>query len=169
MFIAETGKEASLNLGVGYGLIYLLKHELNKMVELRRRIESLLQHFQTEIDNQDEKRLRMPSRSSICSSITNIHVQEILHTQGHDSGESSSPNYVKQPETGYHCIRYQLEAELEAELCRLQLPEDGEFVYSEVQSDHFSPPNTTFIKAIFFLDAELLNCNGTGEGGAKCS
>lgn len=112
----EIGKETSFNHGVGFGLIYLVRNELNKMVELRKRIESLLQHFQTEIENQDDRHLSMPSRSSISSSLAKA---EIMYAEEHHLNE------VQQPE-----IMDQLEAELEAEFNRLQM--DGELSHPEV-------------------------------------
>ncbi|XP_057799376.1 protein POLAR LOCALIZATION DURING ASYMMETRIC DIVISION AND REDISTRIBUTION-like [Salvia miltiorrhiza] len=142
---SEIGKEATFNLGVGYGLIYLVRIELRKMAELRERIESLLQHFQTEIENQGDDHLHMRSASSICSSLTNNHVQEILYAEEHNSVQCSSPNDVNQPEIGFRCDQFrrqgsssrmdQLEAELEAELGRLHLPEKGEFSYPELNEE----------------------------------
>ncbi|KAH6760702.1 hypothetical protein C2S51_017651 [Perilla frutescens var. frutescens] len=127
---SEIGKEASFNLGVGFGLIYLVRNELNKMVELRRKIESLLQQFQTEMEIQDD----MPSTSSISSSLS----KEIMYAEEHDHSDQFSlpDDHVKHPKISFRgekSLRMdQLEAELEAEFDRLQLRMDGEFLYPEV-------------------------------------
>lgn len=130
----EIGKEASFNHGIGYGLIYLVRNELNKMVELRKRIESLLQHIQTEIENQDDRRLSIPSRSSISSSLAKACVQEIMYAEEHHS----SPDDVEIGFGREKCSRMdRLEAELEAEFNRLQM--DGEFSHHEVNAEHNAP------------------------------
>ncbi|KAG6387915.1 hypothetical protein SASPL_153110 [Salvia splendens] len=132
---SEIGKEAPVNVGIGYGMIYLVRTELNKMAELRKRVESLLQHLQTEIENQDDEHLYMPSAS------TKAHVEEIMYKEQHESIQCSSPNDVNQPEIVFRCDQFrlegssrmdQLEAELEAEIGLLQLEEDGEVLHPEV-------------------------------------
>ncbi|KAI3468323.1 hypothetical protein Pfo_024986 [Paulownia fortunei] len=150
--VSEIGKEASFNLGVGFGLIYLVRDELNKMVELRRKMELLLQDFPTEFQTQGKKPLYVPSKSSISSSFSNTGVQETLYAEEHDSGQYSSSHDVKRPEIGFGSGRYrrekslrmdQLEAELEAEFDRLQITSDilkySRQQYSEVNVEDSAP------------------------------
>lgn len=168
---AEIGKEARANVGIGYGMIYLVRTELNKMAELRKRVESLLQHLQTEIENQDDEHLYMPSAS------TKAHVEEILYEEQHESIQCSSPNDVNQPEIAFRCDQFrlegssrmdQLEAELEAEIGRLQLEEEGEVLNPEVKNARFSIDYLTNLNFITFLISPNF-VMATGKCGAKCS
>lgn len=145
MFSADIPKEASFNVGVGFGLIYLVKHELNKMVELRKRVELLIQHFHTENSNQETENY-MPSTSSISSSLSKSHAQEILYDEDHDSVQCVSPNDVKSSQINFGSNRFsrerslrmdQIETELEAEFDRLQLHiGDGGFILNYSQQPY---------------------------------
>ncbi|GFP99548.1 protein polar localization during asymmetric division and redistribution [Phtheirospermum japonicum] len=126
----------NFNLGVGFGLIYIVRDELNKMVELRQNIEVLLE----ELRNQDKEPLSMPSKSSISSSLSNTVVQETSYPEENNSKQLSSYD-VELLGTCFSSTRYrrekslrmdQLEAELEAEFDRLQLLSDS-FKYSKQQ------------------------------------
>ncbi|KAL8521840.1 hypothetical protein ACS0TY_012123 [Phlomoides rotata] len=144
--VSDIPKEASFNVGVGFGLIYLVKHELNKMVELRKRVELLIQDFHTEDDNQETKQHYMPSRSSVSSSLSKTHVQGIMYDEEHDSGRCVSPIDVTRSRISFGSNRFrqerslrmdQLEAELEAELGRLQLQmNDGGFILNYSQQPY---------------------------------
>ncbi|KAL3650913.1 hypothetical protein CASFOL_007316 [Castilleja foliolosa] len=146
---AEISKEASnFNLGVGFGLIYFVKDELNKMVELRENIEMLLQ----EIRNRDKEPLSMPSKSSISSSLSSTIVEEeasyIEQNNISDQrlsvellGSCLSSNRYRREKS----LRMdQLEAELEAEFDRLRLLSDSfkysRQQYSEVNVEDMSAP-----------------------------
>lgn len=138
--LLEIGKEASFKHGFGFGLIYLVRNELNKMVELRKRIEYLPQHFQTEVDDEDDKHHSVPSRSSFSSSLAKTCEQEIMYAEEHNSGQYSSPNDSNGfGRDGFRRQKSfkidQLEAELEAEFNRLQM--DAEFFNSEVLASLF--------------------------------
>lgn len=132
-------KEASFDVGVGFGLIFLVRSELNKMVELRKTVELLIQNFHTEIDNQEIEQHDKPSRPSICSALSKSHVQEILYDEEeHDLGRCASQIDVKRSQSSFGSNRFRrerslrmdkLEAELEAEFDRLQLQmDDGGFI-----------------------------------------
>ncbi|KAL7122282.1 hypothetical protein ACP275_01G035400 [Erythranthe tilingii] len=140
--LAESGKEASFNLGVGFGVIYVVRNELNKMAELRKRIELLLQDFQ----NQEKNPLSTPSKSRISSSssFSNTAVVENHCPEKHDFDQHFSSENIAHPETGFGSRRYrrekssrvdQMEAEFEAELDHLQHQMDAELFsnYSEQQ------------------------------------
>ncbi|KAG8375440.1 hypothetical protein BUALT_Bualt10G0100200 [Buddleja alternifolia] len=147
--VTECDKEASFNLGVGFGLMYLIaasRNEFNKMVELHKKIEFLLQNFQTEIENQDKNPKCMSSKSSISSSYSNTGIHEALFAEEHDPGVYLTSDNVQNPKIGFsNHRRYmrrekslrmdQLEAELEDEFDRMQLQMDEEFVvkYSKQQ------------------------------------
>ncbi|PIN04852.1 hypothetical protein CDL12_22616 [Handroanthus impetiginosus] len=135
---AKIGKEASFNLGVGFGLICLIAARRNelRMVELQTKIEKLLQNLQTELQNREKKPVSKPSKSSISSSFSNNGVHETPYAEEHDSVEYSSSHDVRGPEFGISSNRYrrekslrmdQLEAELEAEFDRLNVQMDEDF------------------------------------------
>ncbi|KAK6131969.1 hypothetical protein DH2020_034289 [Rehmannia glutinosa] len=144
--VSEFGKEASFNLGVGFGLIYFVRDELNKMVEMRQKMELLLQEFRTELQNQENKPFYMPCESSnIPSSFSNTGVQETLYAEENDDSD-------QWPVVGFASDRYrrekslrmdQLEAELEAEFDRLQITSDilnfSTHQYSEVNVEDSAP------------------------------
>ncbi|CAA3025333.1 Hypothetical predicted protein [Olea europaea subsp. europaea] len=140
---AVHAKEASFNLGIGFGLIYLIaasRNELSQMVELHKQMKMLLQNLQTEFKNQ-ESALLVPSESRISSSFSKTGAQEVLCTKENASYQYSSSNDIKNCEVALGCSQYpykkiyrqerslrmdQLEAELEDEFCRLQLHMDKE-------------------------------------------
>ncbi|KAL6556566.1 hypothetical protein OROGR_005854 [Orobanche gracilis] len=123
---AEIVKEATINLGVGIGLIYFVRLELNKMLDLRRNIELLLQEFRKQVEDQKNEPLSMPSQSCISSSFSNNEISET------NSNQHLSPHDAERPAsaTCSSNVRYglekssrmdELEAELEAEFNRLQI------------------------------------------------
>ncbi|KAL6533836.1 hypothetical protein OROHE_013669 [Orobanche hederae] len=137
---AEIGKEASITLGVGIGLIYFVRVELNKMLELRQNIEMLLQEFRKQVQDQKNKPLSMPSRSSISSSFSNNEISETYsnqHLSPHDTERPASATCSSNVRYGREkSLRMdQLEAELEAEFNRLQI---YNFKYSK---QHYSEVN----------------------------
>ncbi|KAK4435767.1 protein POLAR LOCALIZATION DURING ASYMMETRIC DIVISION AND REDISTRIBUTION [Sesamum alatum] len=153
---AEIGKEATFNLGVGFGLMYLVaasRIELNKMVELHKKMELLLRNLQREVQNQEKKPIELPSKSRISSSFSNT--DGFQEAQEHDSGQCLSSHEVEQPEIVFSSNRYrrekslrmdQIEAELEAEFHRMHLQMDAEFPlkystqqYSEMDVEDSAP------------------------------
>ncbi|XP_051137424.1 protein POLAR LOCALIZATION DURING ASYMMETRIC DIVISION AND REDISTRIBUTION-like [Andrographis paniculata] len=86
--VSDIGREASFNLGVGFGLIYLIaasRNELSKMVELQRQIEALLRNL-----NQDNPKppLSLPPKSPNSSSssiITEIQAEKTPITNQPDT------------------------------------------------------------------------------------
>ncbi|KAL2544698.1 Protein POLAR DURING ASYMMETRIC DIVISION AND REDISTRIBUTION [Forsythia ovata] len=141
----EHAKEASFNLGIGFGLIYLIaasRNELSQMVELHKQTKMLLQNLRTEFQNQ-ENRLLMPSESRISHSLSKPGAQEVLCTKENVSLQLSSSDDIEKSESDLGYSRYpnkkiyrrdrslrmdQLEAELETEFCRLQLQMDNEYM-----------------------------------------
>ncbi|KAL0312107.1 UNVERIFIED_CONTAM: protein POLAR LOCALIZATION DURING ASYMMETRIC DIVISION AND REDISTRIBUTION [Sesamum radiatum] len=154
---AEIGKEATFNLGVGFGLMYLAvasRIELNKMVELHNKMELLLRDLQTEFQiNQEKKPIEMPSKSRISSSFSNA--DGFQGAEEHNSGQCLSSHEVEQPEIVFGSNRYrrekslrmdQIEAELKAEFDRMHLRMDAEFPlkystqqYSEIDVEDSAP------------------------------
>lgn len=124
-------------------LVAASRNELNKMVELHKKMELLLRNLQTEFQNHEKKPIVVPSKSRISSSFSNTDgFQETRHPEQHS-------HEVEQPATVFGSNRYrrekslrmdQIEAELEAEFDRLRHQMDAEFPlkystqqYSEVQ------------------------------------
>ncbi|XP_057467671.1 protein POLAR LOCALIZATION DURING ASYMMETRIC DIVISION AND REDISTRIBUTION-like isoform X2 [Actinidia eriantha] len=137
---AQCTKEDSFNLAVGFGLFYLLaasKSELNKMVELRTEMELLLQNAKEEFRNQSREIVLKPSESNEIHACSTTDTQESLSSNGRVSLQSLLSKYPADSETTELCDQSitckasrqekcmegidQLEAELEAELERLQL------------------------------------------------
>ncbi|KAK9280055.1 hypothetical protein L1049_013740 [Liquidambar formosana] len=138
-------KDNSFNLGVGFGLLFLItasKNELNKMMELRTQMEMLLQNVKEELRRKDT--LSKPSESSNNIAYSTTDVEESVNTNGHLSIQNNTPSLIlPHLETMIHdqTLKYnmsreeecvggmdQLEAELEAELERLQLHLDAEYL-----------------------------------------
>ncbi|XP_057510343.1 protein POLAR LOCALIZATION DURING ASYMMETRIC DIVISION AND REDISTRIBUTION-like [Actinidia eriantha] len=133
-------EEDSFNLAVGFGLFCLLaasKSELNKMVELRTEMEFLLQNVKEEFQNQSREIVLKPSESNEIHACSTTDTQESLCSNGRVSLQSLLSKYPADSETTELCDQSitckasrqekcmegidQLEAELEAELERLQL------------------------------------------------
>ncbi|CAK9146652.1 unnamed protein product [Ilex paraguariensis] len=107
-----TNNEASFNVGVGFGLVYLMAastNEVKKMMELRTQMEMLLQNLREKLPIQWKDTLK-PSASNI---ETNPVCSRSLNCD--TSNQETSTDGMEH-----------LEAELEAELERLELHLDTE-------------------------------------------
>lgn len=131
-------------MALGFGLFYLLaasKNEVTKMIELRKELEMLLQNAKEKLQSQNRAILSKPSESNVISNCSTFDVQESLISNGSVSLQSQFffKNQVdsETPEQCNHsltcktsrqenCIQGidQLEAELEAELERMQIHMD---------------------------------------------
>ncbi|KAF5456815.1 hypothetical protein F2P56_026255 [Juglans regia] len=132
-------KDASFNLGVGCSLLYLIaasKNELTKMVELRKQVETLLHNVKEELKRKDAEFKAFESNFTVAYS--NSDVLEGPNSNSRVSWQSQTTSHVlpisetilmhDQP---LKCNSPQqeeylegmdgLEAELEAELERLQI------------------------------------------------
>ncbi|KAJ1413114.1 hypothetical protein SESBI_19873 [Sesbania bispinosa] len=146
------GNDTSFKLGVGCGLLYLIaanKNELDKMVELRKEMEMLLQNVKGELQSKDALLKPLKQSDALECSITDI--QEVSGSNSHISIHSQKP-YV-QPETESNNVRNrfvdyniseqdecaeeinELQAEFEFELQRLQLYLDGEGALEDTQQE----------------------------------
>ncbi|KAI8569267.1 hypothetical protein RHMOL_Rhmol02G0265600 [Rhododendron molle] len=137
-------KDDCFNVALGFGLFYLLaasKNEVTKMIELRKELEMLLQNAKEKLQSQNRAILSKPSESNVISTCSTFDVQESLISNGSVSLQSQFffKNRVdsETPELCDHsitcktsrqenCIQGidQLEAELEAELERMQIHMD---------------------------------------------
>ncbi|XP_057958192.1 protein POLAR LOCALIZATION DURING ASYMMETRIC DIVISION AND REDISTRIBUTION-like [Malania oleifera] len=145
--IHESGRckqETCFNLGVGFGLIFLIatsKNELNKMMELRTEMETFLQNVKKEWQGKDTYSKTVDSNDNFSYSTTESI--EGSNANGHMPPQYHIESSIKQSlETPMLCKQYsecdklgeeehvkgmdQLEAELEAELERLELHLDIE-------------------------------------------
>ncbi|CAI9755608.1 unnamed protein product [Fraxinus pennsylvanica] len=173
---AVHAKEASFNLGIGFGLIYLIaasRSELSQMVELHKQMKMLLQNLRTEVKNQ-ENTLLMPSESRISSSFAETGAQEVLCTKENAFYQYSSSNDIENSEVTLGCSQYpykkiykrerslrmdQLEAELEDEFCRLQLHMDKEYTLeykkqqlTEINLEDTAPEETLSTRSREIID-----------------
>ncbi|XP_058067646.1 protein POLAR LOCALIZATION DURING ASYMMETRIC DIVISION AND REDISTRIBUTION-like isoform X2 [Magnolia sinica] len=137
-------EDASFSLGVGAGLVFLIaksRNEFNKMIELQTQIETLLNDIKDEMRKKDMNYHPSETNTILVYSAPDSHgverMDEHLSIQNHGSsihlrgGHSAvecvqSPNFSSTTESEKYVGMDQLEAELEAELERLQLNLDGE-------------------------------------------
>ncbi|KAL7165947.1 hypothetical protein ACSBR2_036755 [Camellia fascicularis] len=163
-------KEDCFNLAVGFGLFYLIaasKNELNKIIKLRTEMEMLLQNVKEEVENQNMEILCKPSKSNEIIACTAIDAQENLCSIGHVSLQHllllKNPADVEttqlydqsmtceaiRPEKCMKGID-QLEAELEAELERLQLHLDSDdiFEYPKQQRVEVTVEDTALVGSL---------------------
>lgn len=133
----DIGKEASFNLGVGFGLIFLIaasRNELNKMVNLHRQMQILLQSFRTEFQNNQEK--EPCSDSMMAPSFPKpSDVQEISYVEKTVCSQYLSSHIFESPKVNFNSDQHirensrgmdQIGDELEAELDRMQFQIDTE-------------------------------------------
>ncbi|XP_077216127.1 uncharacterized protein LOC143850763 [Tasmannia lanceolata] len=137
-------EEASLNFGVGVGLVFLVvnsKNELSKMIELRTEMETLLKDMKNKMHRKDVISESSNTTNSLACSSSDWHGVETTKNHLSVKNHSSSDNLL-QAQSAVECDRYfefdstseiakliridEMEAELEAELERLQLSMDAE-------------------------------------------
>ncbi|XP_009769422.1 protein POLAR LOCALIZATION DURING ASYMMETRIC DIVISION AND REDISTRIBUTION [Nicotiana tabacum] len=129
-------KADSLNLGIGFGLIYLFnatKNELNKIVEIRREMEILLHNSKVEFQNQGRIRRNLSDSRAKISHHDSDYVEQFAYST---DIEEESEITCSHDHTAFNCKSMkgnernlemnQLEAELEVELERLQFHSDSE-------------------------------------------
>lgn len=134
-------KDDCFNMALGFGLFYLLaesKNEVTKLRELRKELEILLQNAKEKLQSQSRETPSKPSESNVISGCSTMDVQESLFSNGSFSlqsqflfrnlVDSETPELCNQSLTSKtsgqeKCIQEidQLEAELEAELERMQI------------------------------------------------
>ncbi|KAF7151636.1 hypothetical protein RHSIM_Rhsim02G0213400 [Rhododendron simsii] len=134
-------KDDCLNMALGFGLFYLLaasKNEVTRMIELRKELEMLLQNAKEKLQSQNRAILSKPSESNVISTCSTMDIQESLFSNGSVSLQSQflfknqvnseTPKLCAQSLTckttrQEKCVQGidQLEAELEAELERMQI------------------------------------------------
>ncbi|XP_043807554.1 protein POLAR-like 1 isoform X2 [Manihot esculenta] len=131
----ESRKDTSFNMGVGCCLLYLIaasKNELNKIVQMRLQMETLLQNTSEELINKSNiSKLSKPNDMFAYSDTDSPQGPQF---ESQYIPESSTISAVDQslkcePPEKEKCSEEamdQLEAELQAELERLQLHLDGE-------------------------------------------
>ncbi|CAJ1973641.1 unnamed protein product [Sphenostylis stenocarpa] len=144
--------DTSFKLGVGCGLLYLLaanKNELDKMVELRKEMEVLLQNVKGELQSKDAPLNPLKQNDALALSITDI--QDVSSSHSHISIHSQT-RYV-QPESKSSMVPNgflecniseqgkcaeeinDLQAEFEIELQRLQMYLDGEAGFKDAKQE----------------------------------
>ncbi|KAF9612543.1 hypothetical protein IFM89_001410 [Coptis chinensis] len=144
--IRRYANDVPLNLGIGFGLIYLTlacKNELNKMVEQKTRMEALIKDAKTVITTKDDgisnlsqsnddlsfsvSRLPMVGSTSYMSNANSVALYSSLGEtdNGQERDEYFEIGFNHEREEGAAGVDH-LEAELETELERLQLNLDAE-------------------------------------------
>ncbi|KAL3500381.1 hypothetical protein ACH5RR_039474 [Cinchona calisaya] len=147
-------KDSSLSLGVGFGLIYLLatsKIELNKMAELCKQMETVLQNFKMELQNGGkDTNIDFSCSPSKSRKVSNYAMQPVSlqdcasssWEQGHSESDITSSSYQnsnsKMKTKGKIVEMDLLEAELEAELEHLQLQLDTEVILNQYPNQKYS-------------------------------
>ncbi|PON99227.1 Myosin heavy chain-related protein [Trema orientale] len=142
-------RDASFNLGIAFGLLYLIgasKNEITKMVEVRKQMEILLQNIRDELQKNDSPFKPSQPSDHLAYSINNFRESSNSHTQlSPQTNFIGTTSYmIPESETILQCSGStertmheaeqecrlsemdELEAELEAELERLQLHLDTE-------------------------------------------
>ncbi|KZV31665.1 hypothetical protein F511_00469 [Dorcoceras hygrometricum] len=143
----EFRKEASFSLGVGFGLVFLIaasRNELNKMANLHKKMQILLQSFRTEFQNNQEK--EHCSGSTMAPSFPKpSDVQEISYTEKTVCSQYFSTHNFEWPEVNFSSVQHRgensrgmdrIEHELEVELDRLQLQIDSELPSKYSKQQH---------------------------------
>ncbi|KAK7351348.1 hypothetical protein VNO77_10729 [Canavalia gladiata] len=144
--------DTSFKLGVGCGLLYLIaasKNELDKMVELRKEMEMLLQNVKGEMQSKDALLKLLKHSDALAFSTTNI--PEVSDSSSHLSIHSETPNLLPEAEgnmvnNGFleydiseqdECAEEinDLQAEFEIELQRLQMYLDEETAFEDTQQE----------------------------------
>lgn len=138
---------SSFNLGVGCGLLYLIavsKNEFAKMMELRTQMEMLLQNVKEELQEKDALFKQFESNDTLACSTSDVQLGSNsnsrlslqLPTTSHVLPDSETIMAHDQPlkYTHQHVEGIdELEAELEAELERLQICLDSENPFKHPQ------------------------------------
>ncbi|KAH7574055.1 hypothetical protein ACOSP7_008042 [Xanthoceras sorbifolium] len=146
---AECRREASFNLGIGCYLLHLIassKKELDKMTELRSQMETLLRNVKEELQMKDA--LVNPCDTNDIYAYSTSDVIEELESNDHSSSLNRTTSHVsprsltiKVCDQSLMCDRPipegmdRLEAELEAELERLQLHLDREKLLQHIEQE----------------------------------
>lgn len=137
MYLGRSGIDAPFNMGVAFGLLYLIvasKNEMTKMVELRKEMEMLLQNLKEEsrgkscslkvFENNDSSAnscLTTDAREVSNSNISHLPDSENIVVCDEYESSSSSSKCVTREQAICSVGMNELELELEAELQRLQL------------------------------------------------
>ncbi|KAF3676900.1 putative exopolygalacturonase-like [Capsicum annuum] len=131
-------KADSMNLGIGFGLIYLFnatKNELNKIVEIRREMEILLHNSNMEFQNQRRMRSNVCGASNSTTKISHYDsdcVEQFacssdIEEESEITCSHDHPLNCKLKKRNERNLEMnQLEAELEVELERLQFHLDSD-------------------------------------------
>nr|GMC46438.1 protein POLAR LOCALIZATION DURING ASYMMETRIC DIVISION AND REDISTRIBUTION-like [Ipomoea batatas] len=136
-------KEASFNLGIGLGLMYAIagcRNELNKIVDLRLQFETLIQTYKAQ-----NQQLSTPSDVSTLNNLSSFFNSD-RHENFKDNGDccgrhmKCNKKMSRRRNVGSSEMMDELEAELVAELGRLQLDLD-----SDVTSQHSTRYNEVII------------------------
>ncbi|XP_019167896.1 PREDICTED: protein POLAR LOCALIZATION DURING ASYMMETRIC DIVISION AND REDISTRIBUTION-like [Ipomoea nil] len=125
-------KEASFNVGIGLGLMYAIagcRNELNKIVDLRLQFETLIQTYNKAQNQQLPSTPSDVSTLSNLSSFSNTDSHENFKDNGDCCGRHMKCNkkmMSRRRNVGSSEMMDELEAELVAELSRLQLDLDSD-------------------------------------------
>ncbi|XP_059288122.1 protein POLAR LOCALIZATION DURING ASYMMETRIC DIVISION AND REDISTRIBUTION-like isoform X2 [Lycium ferocissimum] len=153
-------KADSMNLGIGFGLIYLFnatKNELNKIIEIRREMEILLHNSKMEFQNQARIRNSISSASKSRAKISHYDsdcVEQCTYsTDIEEEAEITCSrdhllNCKLMERRERNLEMNQLEAELEVELERL----------------HFDVDSEVLLKYPTQRNAEIMDEYSSGEG-----
>lgn len=172
-------KDASFNLGVGCSLLYLVaasKNELARMVELRTQMEMLLQNVKVELQRKDamcnpfesndtlaysttdipegsNSNSRISLRSQTTSSVLQDSENIIVHDQPLESNTHQQEQHVEGMD--------ELEAELEAELERLQIHLERENLMEHPQQQGIKDTASVTSGSLSFGEVINLQMGGT--------
>ncbi|KAJ4707782.1 Protein POLAR LOCALIZATION DURING ASYMMETRIC DIVISION AND REDISTRIBUTION like [Melia azedarach] len=172
------GRECSFNMGLGCSLLYLAaasKNELDKMIELRTQMEMLLKNFKEELQLRNTNTLVKPSKSNDIIVYPNPDEPERLESNCHHSRENLTTSYVL-PESSRtiticeqslkcdtpkeeECLEGidQLQAELEAELERLQLRLDKENLLQHPRQQRVTVKDISSSRSYSFSSGEVID------------
>ncbi|XP_049371647.1 protein POLAR LOCALIZATION DURING ASYMMETRIC DIVISION AND REDISTRIBUTION-like [Solanum verrucosum] len=159
-------KADSMNLGIGFGLIYLFnstKNELNKIVEIRREMEILLHNSKMELQNQRRIRSNPSGASNLRTKISYYDSDCVEQFAYSTDIEEESEITCSHDDHPLNCKLMkgnernsemnQLEAELEVELERLQFHLDSDIMFKYPKQQ----------------DAEIMDEYSSGEGSHSTS
>ncbi|KAK4361398.1 hypothetical protein RND71_020350 [Anisodus tanguticus] len=148
-------KADSMNLGIGFGLIYLFnatKNELNKIVEIRREMEILLHN--SKMEYQKQGRISSNSRAKCDSdSLEQFTYSTDIEEESEITCSHDHPLKCKSKGNEKNLEMNQLEEELEVELERLQFHLDSEVMLKYPTQQH----------------AEIMDGYSSGEGSLSTS